>query len=949
LIFNLIVFLQPIQTASEVIFTKSFERSYMLSNERIIEGSEKVMYNFMPLEKERYEIDYWEGVITLDFYPKDGEVIFITYDYLEEKIERYYFLSRKYQKIKIKKESQSRLNLEGLKTFSVTAGDGGFGFDQGVTVTANGKVGDYSLNIHLTDETQSYGESFTEDIENLDRITFEIKGKNLSFFLGDVYEEKIFPERNDVRGGLLKIHYKEKDVIIGAGLKRSIQKEESFYAQETKQGPYFILKQEGRIIPGSERVFLNGELLENGKDYVMDYDKGSITFLPCRPLSSKDLIYVKFLCRTYEYPRYFYAVSFGDDFKKVYVSSSQDGMKNYTWEIDTAFADTLKESQVMLPGGVYVGAGKGEYERKGEIFIWKGKNKGDYSVFFTPVDTGDYVFIQDHYEYVGKGMGNYLPFIKLTLPQAEKDFLIDYKDTLGKFMVDFYGGVLQRTPNLYNPSWTLKRTGFNGGFYWGSPGLGVGFSGRYHTQYDELLSPFYGVDIKNLWGVDSIRFPFYEGETFVKFPFLKYSNFLFSLLFLNEMKGIRGEIELLKRLHLGSRITDSLTFYWFSYQYSKVKGKFSLNKKKGNWERIFDFKLRALQREDFRGEIQGFLSQDSGIYANTVVSWELKRNELSLMASTGLVGKDKENEKTLNGIGALYISKRLKDGFLKLSYIHNLIELEKKRSEYIWVGEGKGDYAYDEFLGEYVKKRGGGYIRIERTKTGSVEKTNDFELFFKKEGRFFSLENTFSYFGDFKKNNEVYIYSMGEIFGGPYFTPTFIFEKRKSEYLDYDDNYKKEDFFRVKFLPFWTITPFLSLSAEVEEGFFKDYAGKRREERFKISPSYYGIGILIFSFGLEKIDFYQGNYIKREFIHPQIIFKIKKTELNTGYEVSRVSILGEVPYEYTFYYPFGFSHTFEVSLEHPFTESFYLNASFYYKIEEEKRDKGVNLFIRSYF
>lgn len=85
--------------------------------------------------------------------------------------------------------------------------------------------------------------------------------------------------------------------------------------QEGNQGPYRLTGAEGErfiiIMAGTERVYIDGELLERGleEDYVIDYNRGDITFTNFRLISKDSRIIIEFEYNAQAYQRNLYAAS----------------------------------------------------------------------------------------------------------------------------------------------------------------------------------------------------------------------------------------------------------------------------------------------------------------------------------------------------------------------------------------------------------------------------------------------------------------------------------------------------------------------------------------------------------------------------------------------------------------------------------------------------------------
>ena len=120
--------------------------------------------------------------------------------------------------------------------------------------------------------------------------------------------------------------------------------------QEGNQGPYRLRGAEGErfiiLLAGTERVFLNGKLLQRGleADYVIDYNAASITFTPAHLINKDSRIVVEFDYTDQSYLRSLYAADL--DYKvekaRVYFSfySDQDS-KNSTLDGELSDADKM--------------------------------------------------------------------------------------------------------------------------------------------------------------------------------------------------------------------------------------------------------------------------------------------------------------------------------------------------------------------------------------------------------------------------------------------------------------------------------------------------------------------------------------------------------------------------------------------------------------------------------
>lgn len=228
--------------------------------------------------------------------------------------------------------------------------------------------------------------------------------------------------------------------VVGA-LLEGIWATDEFYGQEGNQGPYSI-EAEGKssiqILAGTETIWLDGEKLRRGasNDYTIDYNLGQITFTNNRPIGAQSRIIIDFQYTDIEYRRSFYGVN-GNISPHPRINFYYSGMT----ELDDPdnplnFDLTDEERSILKTAGdiadsAYVWGAElsdsGDYalidsSTDSAHFEWIGEGEGDWEVVFANVgsDNGDYDYSGGGvYEWVGDGEGSYTPRRYLPLPVGQ--------------------------------------------------------------------------------------------------------------------------------------------------------------------------------------------------------------------------------------------------------------------------------------------------------------------------------------------------------------------------------------------------------------------------------------------------------------------------------------------------------------------------------------------------
>ncbi|HEX9953520.1 MAG TPA: hypothetical protein VGB53_17280, partial [Rubricoccaceae bacterium] len=168
-----------------------------------------------------------------------------------------------------------------------------------------------TLRAALTDEnTPILPEGTTTQLSDLDRVFVEVVSRQVRVRLGDVdlalAGTTFAPIARQVQGALVDVAVPEAGFLAGgrvlasASATRGTFRSQDLVAVEGVQGPYRVQGLNGEtfvvVVPGSERVTLDGERLVRGEsaDYTIDYATGEITFTPARLITAERRLTVDF-------------------------------------------------------------------------------------------------------------------------------------------------------------------------------------------------------------------------------------------------------------------------------------------------------------------------------------------------------------------------------------------------------------------------------------------------------------------------------------------------------------------------------------------------------------------------------------------------------------------------------------------------------------------------------
>ncbi len=433
----------------------------------LISDSDSLFLNQKKLNKDiDYTVDYSSGIFNLkNFQPSVADTLKIFYAPLPNWLRQRYGIvaesaprskenqNKDFKSVKpiINSPVSSRLQVNGAKKFSVfSETTGSSRFDQSLELTINGELTPgLQISGSVSDrEYYSSSGSINSTISELDKINLKIKSKHLQAEIGDleIYQLSGYGQPNIKQVSGLEVSFQNSKTSILATVARPRGRLEtlSFNGSDLIQGPYrlFARGSINNIVPGSEKVWLNGRLLEKGadKDFTIDYSLATITFSPKVPVDSRSRIEVDFEPLSENYQKEYYRLQTGlaladsvysFEFGYLHEGDNKNRLKiGQLSPADKLTLESIGDSTELAWSDGATADTSGSYVERfdsngNRYFEYIGENLGDYSVLFSSVGNGlgEYQYIGSGvYQYVGAGFGEYLPQVPIPVPASEDYF-----------------------------------------------------------------------------------------------------------------------------------------------------------------------------------------------------------------------------------------------------------------------------------------------------------------------------------------------------------------------------------------------------------------------------------------------------------------------------------------------------------------------------------------------
>jgi hypothetical protein len=505
---------------------------FVISKKYILTNTEKIQKDTLILEKDKdYLIDYNKGLLWLTRPLAKDDSLRLSFEEFSSGIKKRYFhrelsfsqeafslnssalnnsiynspnidLSTKEvsgiftspgSRVSGDKPFSSNLQISGSKSFSFDLGNvESFSLSQGLNFSLSGNLTrDVKVLALMSDQGRGgTPDGTTKRLEELDKVLMQVTSPNFNGYLGDQYLsfDGNLSGRYDKKLEGVSAEGKFNQNSISASYASSKGKYylNSFTGVEGKQGPYYLKGENGQrgiqILPGTEKVYLDGNLLSRGSenDYTIDYSRGMVNFSSTRLVTSDSRIKVEFEYSDQSYERSFYDTK-GEwklldgkmKVKGLFIDERDDKNNPLSLAFSSQDKEILQNSgedqtKAFKDGAQFVGSGKGDYnlltDSSGSSYYqYAGKDSGSYQINFSWVGSsqGSYIYTgAGMFKYVSPGKGDYLPVVFLPLPSSHSVIDLDMGlDILPGLSSEIGWGLSKKDLNLFSSTGNENNSG----------------------------------------------------------------------------------------------------------------------------------------------------------------------------------------------------------------------------------------------------------------------------------------------------------------------------------------------------------------------------------------------------------------------------------------------------------------------------------------------------------
>ena len=373
------------------------------------------------------------------------------------------------------------ISLTGAKSFRVFTSGGSSEFSQSLDLSVAGELTPgLELKGTVSDRgfDPTYGTSNSR-LSELDKLNLSLTSSRLAAQIGDILVSADgatglgeTARNKSIAGASARVAFPNWYVSGTAARPKGRFESVALAGLDGFQGPYQIGSGASArpVVPGSETVWLDGEQLErgSGKDYVVEYPTGRITFTSRQPIDSRRRIEIDFEPLDTDYEGELFAAAGGayrgDSALYVAFGVVREGddtgqpLAGQLSEEDRSILARAGDSLALRSGVTPDTAGSyvAQVQPSGDtVYQYVGTGSGDYTVHFSYVGVGRgaYRYLgSERYEYAGENLGEYAPVV--ILPAAARSDFYQAQaggrvETLGDFSVDLRAA--RHDKNLWSP------------------------------------------------------------------------------------------------------------------------------------------------------------------------------------------------------------------------------------------------------------------------------------------------------------------------------------------------------------------------------------------------------------------------------------------------------------------------------------------------------------------
>jgi hypothetical protein len=204
------------------------------------------------------------------------------------------------------RQGESKLEMGGSKSIQVTFGSQqNQRVSQALQMHISGEVADgVSVLAALSDRNFPVGQQgSTVGLRELDQVLFQVRSRSVAADVGDLnvnFDRTHFGRyRRRLKGAQVMVNRDGGRFTAVGAVAGGQWLNHRVVGTEGYQGPYRLPGLNGflgSVVAESERVYLNGQLLKPGEqlDYIIDYERGLVTFSPERPIVASSRILVEY-------------------------------------------------------------------------------------------------------------------------------------------------------------------------------------------------------------------------------------------------------------------------------------------------------------------------------------------------------------------------------------------------------------------------------------------------------------------------------------------------------------------------------------------------------------------------------------------------------------------------------------------------------------------------------